>query len=146
MRRASLLLAGASSALAVAVSVTVHPAAGAAVLLVAIVGYALSGRAWPTLSTGVTGTIVVGGVLLSFVALFPTALYLYVVSVGAGLCGDRPVAADVASVAAYGVVASRGLATPRRLLVALPVAVVTAASVFLLVRYPFASAHVYCET
>jgi len=71
-------------------------------------------------------------------------LYVYAIAIDAGLCGSSPVAADVAGVVAWIVVASWAALRPRRFW-AWPVGLLAGLAVWILVSY-FVGPHVYCET
>lgn len=145
-RRVVLFASGLVVAAAVGLAVAIHPVLGIGVIVLALSCLVLSGRLWPDLGRRRTVLTVATALGLSFVALFPAGLYVYVVTISAGLCGERTGYASVASVVAYGVVASRGLRSPKQLVLFWPLAILAAVAVWLLVDYPFSSAHGYCET
>lgn len=141
-----LLASAAVVAAAIGLAVAIHPVAGIGVVVLALSCLVLSGRTWPDVGRRRAALTLATALVLSLVALFPAGIYVYVVAISAGLCGERTDYANTASVVAYGVVASRGLRSPRQLVLFWPLAVLAAVAVWLLVDYPFASAHGYCET
>src|SRR5439155_8208218 len=84
-------------------------AALVAVPLLAVFPYRRAGLGW-----GRAAALAVLAVVLSAAGAAVFALYVYVVEVGAALCGSTPVWAGAAAVAAYLVVASWAALRPRR--------------------------------
>ncbi len=134
------------SVAAIGLAAAFTPVAGIGLVVVALSLLGMSGRLWPEAKRRTSALTIAAALGLSFIALFPAFFLDYVISISAGLCGDETVYSRIAAVIAYGVVASWGLRSPARLMLASPLAVLAAVAVALLADYPFASAHAYCET
>ena len=118
------------------------------VLLAAIASAVfLPPRLWPDESRWVGARRIAAASLLAAVALVPAWIYLYAISIPAGLCGDgRTWPTVVAVVVPLGVVGSWGLRGPNRILFAWPAAVLAAAACVSIAEYVDPRAHGHCET
>ena len=108
--------------------------------LVALAAYRHAGLGW-----GRVAGLTAAAVLFSLAGGAVTLLYAFVVTIDAVQCGSTPIAATVAGVAAYLVVAAWAARRPRNVW-AWGAAPLAAVAIVILVGYFFAGAHAYCET
>jgi hypothetical protein len=102
--------------------------------------YRRAGLAWGR-AAGLAGL----ALLLTIAGTAITLLYAFFVTVEAAQCGDTPLPAELAALAAYLVVAAWAMRRPRNVWAwaAAPLAAVAVATA---AGYFFAGAHAYCET
>jgi hypothetical protein len=119
----------------------------AAVGFIAAAAAFLPPRLWPE-EPRASGTVrIVGAGALAAVAAVPAGVYLYGVSISAGLCGDgRSWPPILAAALPLVVVGSWGLRGRNRILVAWPAAVLAAAACISIAEYLDPNAHGHCET
>src|SRR5258708_8072740 len=93
-------------------------------------------------------TLIVAACVLAVLAIAPAVLYEYVIGISAGLCGEH--ASVWPKTLAVGVpllvIGSWGVRHGRWILVAWPVAVLSAAACLSLAAYLDSGAHGHCET
>lgn len=107
----------------------------------------LSGELWPHLGRRRSLAVLGLGFVLALAVLVPGFFYSYIVTITAGLCGDEGRAwLAILPAAAYAIVLSWGLRSPRRLPWAWPLAVLSAVAANVLMAYIDPGAHGFCET
>jgi hypothetical protein len=147
-RVVTVLLAGAVIAvLPLAALALTRPPLAPLVAMPVVAAWLLPRRIWPDERRGAGLARIAVAFLLAVGTLIPAFLYVYAVSITAGLCGDGSDAVPTtAMVTAYAVVAGWGFRGRNRLLIAWPAAVLVGASTLLLASYVDPGAHGHCET